>query len=83
MIHSENELALQDLRLHGMARCYKEHVEGPNFREMSLSDFMGKLCIAERDEKKRKRVSNMMKRAKFRIEAQPEDIIWKRERGLD
>jgi len=83
MTDSENVLALQGLRLHGMAQCYREQVESPNHREMSFSDLMGKLCIAERDEKTRKRVANMKKRAKFRVEAQPEDIIWERKRGLD
>jgi len=83
MTHSENELMLQDLRLHGMAKCYREHIEGPNHREMSFSDLIGNMCIAERASKKQKRVSNMLKRAKLRISAHPEDIIWERKRGLD
>jgi len=83
MTHSENELALQDLRLHGMAQCYREQVEGPNHREMSLSDLVGKMCIAQRDANRHKRVSNMLKRAKLRVASQAEDIIWERKRGLD
>lgn len=83
MTHSENELALQDLRLHGMAQCYREQISGPTYREMSLSDLVGKMCIAQRDANRHKRVSNMLKRAKLRISAQPEDIIWERKRGLD
>lgn len=83
MINSEIEIMLQDLRLHGMAQSYRELTAGTNHRDMSFTDLVGKLCIAQRDANKEKRISNLLKRAKFRVSAQPEDIIWQRKRGLD
>jgi len=83
MINSENEIMLQDLRLHGMARAYSELTSGTHHRDMSFTNLVGKMCIAQRDANKEKRISNLQKRAKFRVSAQPEDIIWQRKRGLD
>lgn len=83
MINSENEIMLQDLRLHGMAQSYSELTSGTLHRDMSFTDLVGKMCIAQRDANKEKRISNLQKRAKFRVSAQQEDIIWERKRGLD
>ena len=83
MNNSENETMLQELRLSGMAKCYAELVSSPIFRDMSSAEVVGRLCIAQRDTNKERRVASLSKRAKFRTLSQPEDISWKRERGLD
>lgn len=83
MTNAEVEIMLKELKLAGMAQCFSELSKVQHKENISQTELVGKLCIAQREHNFDRRIQNLRRRAKFRFPAQPEDIVWSRERGLD
>jgi DNA replication protein DnaC len=74
---------LRTLRLDGMAASFEHQAGNRAFDDLSREEFVGNLCLAERQRKADRTQIALKRRANFRHIAEPEDIIWDASRGLD
>lgn len=71
------------LRQGGMARSYQEHISNRASDDLTREEFIFQMCIAQEEENRKAALARLKRAAKFRFEAQPEDINWDLKRGLD
>lgn len=74
---------LQQLRLHTMAKAFKEQMEQPLLAELSFEDRLGLLVDMEITSRENRQLQTRLKRAKLKQSASFEDIDYQTQRGLD
>jgi len=74
---------LKQLRLEGMAEALQQQADVPNSASLSFEDRLQSLILAEQSSKDAKRFQRLMRAAKLKIAANPEDVVYTADRGLD
>ena len=74
---------LQALRLTGMLKALSEQRQMPDIHELSFEERLGLLVDREMTERSDRRLTTRLRQAKFRLQAQIEDIDYRHSRGLD
>lgn len=74
---------LKDLRMNGMAQAIEDQRANPSMQEMSFEDRLGMAVDIEIQDRDTRKLNRLVKQAKFKIDACPEDINYRVKRGLD
>jgi DNA replication protein DnaC len=74
---------LQRLRLHTMARAFKEQMEQPLMTELSFEDRLGLLVDQEVTARENRQLQARLKKARLQLSASFEDIDYQSPRNLD
>lgn len=73
---------MQTLRLSRMAECYNNQQSNPNINELSFDERIAILIEYELDERKSKKINNLIRKANFKLKARLEDIDYNPNRNL-
>jgi len=83
MIHKETIRKLNEMKLYGMAKSFEEKIIMPDHKDLSFEDFFGILVDDEYIHRKNKKLTRLLRAARFKIpSACLEDIDYKHSRGL-
>lgn len=74
---------LHQMRLSGMAEAFKTQLGSPESQGLSFEERFGMVVDAEWTLRQNKRLARLLKEARLRIPAAPEDIDFRSPRGLD
>lgn len=74
---------LHELRLPGMAAALEEQQGMPDLRELAFEDRLALLLEREKAERADRRFQRLLGQAKLRLDAAPEDLDFRKTRGLD
>lgn len=74
---------LEEMRLHGFSRVYREMQETTLHKEFTIDEVIAHLVQAEWDERSNRRLERLIKQAKFRYQASLEQIDYSANRMLD
>ena len=74
---------LQTLRLSGMYHALIEQMKMPDVGDLSFEERLGLLVDREMTERDERRLKTRLRQAKFRLNAQIEDVDYRYPRGLD
>lgn len=74
---------LQEMRLHGMAEGLSQQLEQPAAQGLSFEERFDLLVDQEYTYRRNRRLARLLKEAKLRLDASPEDIDYHHPRGLD
>jgi len=74
---------IEQMRLSGFARAYREVVETATARSFTLDEMIAHLVQAEWDDRYNKRLQRLLSRAKFRYRASFEEVDYAAKRNLD
>lgn len=74
---------LDELKLKGMREALRQQLETPGLAEMSFEDRLAMLTDAEELYRLNARKDRLLRAAKLRVHAQPEDLAYGAERNLD
>lgn len=77
------ETSMNQLRLQGMARHYRSLVETRSLHELSLAEGLEILLQAEDDNRQNRRFDRLQKKARFRYQASPAELLYDASRGMD
>lgn len=83
MLLNQTKQSLLELRLTGMARAYEHQATSPQIQSMAFDDRFAALVDAERNARENSRLARLLKAARLRTQACPEDIDYRVSRGLD
>jgi DNA replication protein DnaC len=83
MLNEQTFDKLYGLKLFGMAEAFKEQLQQPNLNDLSFEERFGLLVDRQWTFKEDCRLQRLLKDAKFKIQACPEDIDYKNPRGID
>ena len=74
---------MQAMRMKTMAELYHQSVNDNLYDDLSTDEFMAMLVDSEWEERERRKIANLIKRASFKIQARATDIDYQSPRGLD
>jgi DNA replication protein DnaC len=74
---------LRKLRLQGIADAYLLQLQDPNMNELSFEERFGLLVDHQWTERQNRQLNRLLRGAKLRVQACPEDIDYQTPRGLD
>jgi DNA replication protein DnaC len=74
---------LKTLKFTGMAAALTEQMDMSDISDMSFEERLGLLVDREMTERENRRLSNRLRRARFKLNAALEDIDYRHPRGLD
>ncbi len=74
---------LHELRLPGMAAALEEQQGMPDLRELAFEERLALLLQREKSERADRRFQRLLGQAKLRLDAVPEDVDFRKARGLD
>lgn len=74
---------MQSMRMKTMADLYHRSLTENLYSDLSTDDFMAMLIDNEWEERQRKKIANLIKRAGFKVQASVSDIDYHPDRGLD
>jgi len=74
---------MQEMRLYGMLRSFNASLESGTMSKFTSDEFLAHLVDAEWDERHNRRLSRLIKAAKFRYQASFEEIDFEARRNLD
>lgn len=74
---------MQEMRLYGMLRSFNASLESGTMSKFTPDEFLAHLVDAEWDERHNRRLSRLIKAAKFRYQASFEEIDFEARRNLD
>lgn len=83
MLNEQTFDKLYGLKLFGMAEAFKEQLQQPNLNGLSFEERFGLLVDRQWTFKEDYRLQRLLKDAKLKIQACPEDIDYKNPRGID
>jgi DNA replication protein DnaC len=83
MLNEQTFDKLYGLKLFGMAEAFKEQLQQPNLNDLSFEERLGLLVDRQWTFKEDCRLQRLLKDAKLKIQACPEDIDYKNPRGID
>ena len=74
---------LDEMRMSGFVRAYKEMIEGSRDRDFTTDEIISYLVQAEWDDRQNRRLNRLITKARFRYQASMEQIDYSAQRGLD
>jgi len=74
---------MQQMRLHGMLRAFKSSMETPIQKSFTADELLAHLVDAEWDERLNRRLSRLIKGARFRYQASIQQVDFQLNRNLD
>jgi DNA replication protein DnaC len=83
MLNEQTFDKLYGLKLFGMAEAFKEQLQQPHLNDLSFEERFGLLVDRQWTFKEDCRLQRLLKDAKLKIQACPEDIDYKNPRGID
>ncbi len=83
MLTQETLEKLRSMRLGTMAEAFLAQCQDPNCRELSFEERFGLLIDREWTVRRDRRLARLLKEARLRLPAAPEDIDYRAPRGLD
>ncbi len=84
MVNEETYKKLIDMKLHGLARTFREHLDGPARKDaLTFEERFGMMVDREWTERETRRLGLRLAKSKLREPACIEDIDYKHPRGLD
>ena len=83
MLEHQVTTRLADLSLGGMAKAVELQTTNSAFAEMAFVDRLGHIVTAEEDWRSDRRRDRLLRAARLRVDARPEDIAFSGDRGLD
>lgn len=75
--------SLKSLRLHGMAKAFEEQRNNSVTQGLGFDERFNFMVEAEVHDRENRRLQRLLKAAKFKVSACPEDITFSSRRGLD
>lgn len=75
--------ALRTMKLHAMAAALEQQQLNATLQALSFEDRLGMLVDAERQARDDRRLARLLKGARFKVNATPEDVDYRASRGLD
>lgn len=75
--------ALRELRLLGMLNAFEEQMADPRYQELPFAERFALIVDYERTKRQNARQGRLIREARFRIQAFPEDVDFSLSRGLD
>jgi len=75
--------SLKSLRLHGMRQAFEDQRNNSATQDLGFDERLGLLVDAEIHDRENRRLQRLLKAAKFKVSACPEDIKFSARRGLD
>jgi DNA replication protein DnaC len=73
---------LTAMKLHGMARAFRQWLDQPKGKDLAPADLVGMLADAEWLDRESRRLTTRLRQARFRLSASVEDIDYSHARGL-
>ncbi|MBM4448874.1 MAG: AAA family ATPase [Chloroflexi bacterium] len=83
MLNQQTISILHSLKLYGMAESFERRLADPKQASLSHAEFVGLLVQDERTHRDNLRLRRLLKKARLRQEAAPEDIDYRASRGLN
>jgi DNA replication protein DnaC len=83
MLNQQTITILHSLKLHGMAESFERRLADPKQASLSHAEFVGLLVQDEKTHRDNLRLRRLLKKARLRQEAAPEDIDYRASRGLN
>jgi DNA replication protein DnaC len=83
MLNEQTFDKLYTMKLTGMAEGFKEQLEQPSFRDLSFEERFGILVDRQWTWKENKRLKRLLRDAKLKLQASPEDIDFRTPRGIE
>ncbi len=83
MLNEQTFDKLYTMKLTGMAEGFKEQLEQPSFRDLSFEERFGILVDRQWTWKENKRLKRLLRDAKLKLQASPEEIDFRTPRGID
>lgn len=84
MVNEETYKQLVDMKLHGLARAFKEYIDGPARSDaLTFAERFGMMVDREWTEREGRRLKLRLAKSKLREQACLEDVDYKHPRGLD
>ena len=83
MLNEQTFDKLYTMKLTGMAEGFKEQLEQPPFRDLSFEERFGILVDRQWTWKENKRLKRLLRDAKLKLQASPEDIDFRTPRGIE
>ncbi len=83
MLNEQTFDKLYTMKLTGMAEGFKEQLEQPSFRDLSFEERFGMLVDRQWTWKENKRLKRLLRDAKLKLQASPEDIDFRTPRGIE
>lgn len=84
MINEETYKKLVDMKMHGLARSFREHLDGPAREDaLTFEERFGQMIDIEWSDRENKRLKTRITKSKLREYACVEDIDYAHPRGLD
>lgn len=74
---------LRHLRLPAMAQAYQQQLQDPKVHELSFDERLGLLVDHERTARQNRQIGRLLREARLKVAASPEDIDYETHRGLD
>lgn len=82
MVNEQTAMKMEELRLFGMAQCFRDLVGKTDASELTHQEFAGMLIDAESNVRENKRLKRLLGNARLRQQACIEDIDYKHNRGI-
>jgi DNA replication protein DnaC len=83
MILEDIKTSLSALRQHGVVRSLELQLANRAYDDLTPIEIIGNMCAAQFQDNADRAQARLKKAAKFKFDAQPEDIIWDTSRGLE
>lgn len=74
---------LRHLRLSAMAQAYQQQLQDPHVHELSFDERFGLLVDHEQTSRQNRQIVRLLREARLKVAASPEDIDYEAHRGLD
>lgn len=74
---------MRAMRMKTMAEIYHRSIHEHHYKDLGTDEFMAMLVDSEWEERQRSKITNLIKRAGFRIQARASDIDYQSSRNLD
>ena len=83
MLNNQTVQILREMRLPGMAEAYAHQLQTPHLSELSFDERFGMLIDAEYMARQNNRLARLLREAKLKVQAHPEDVDYHQARGVD
>lgn len=83
-MHPQNTIDnLRGLRLHAMAQAYQQQLQDTRIHELPFAERFDLLVLQEQTARHNRQIGRLLKEARLKVAASPEDIDYESQRGID
>lgn len=83
MLINQTIQELKNMKLHGIVNMLEEMRVNTSLQKLSFEEKLGMCVDAERQTRENRRLARLLRQAKLKVQASPEDIDFSASRGLD